>query len=313
MEQKEKGSSEKENEVQKNDNYLPLIIFSVIVIVFWVLTWLYLKDDNQRGTFGDMFGSVNALFSGLAMAGIIFTILLQKKELSLQRHELRDTRREFEIQNETLKKQRFENTFFQLLSLHNDIIDKLYYKAKNISIQYQDVIEMFKLDDEIKYGKVDDEASKRLVFKVALWHLNKGIEERFTSLYGREYKSFNDVKDLELLEDIILGAYTVFFKEFESVLANYFRNLYHCFKFVYLTEMIRLDEKKFYYSIIRAQLSSEELELVFYNAFIPGLGKPNFTYLIKEFDILQNIKLEGVHPSYNSLYSKVFLSVENPF
>jgi hypothetical protein len=39
----------------------------------------------ERGQFGDLFGSVNALFSGLAFAGLIYAILLQRQELSLQR------------------------------------------------------------------------------------------------------------------------------------------------------------------------------------------------------------------------------------
>lgn len=41
-----------------------------------------------------MFGAVNALFSGLAFAGIIYTILPQRRELELQREELRATRTE---------------------------------------------------------------------------------------------------------------------------------------------------------------------------------------------------------------------------
>jgi hypothetical protein len=80
-----------------------------------------------------MFGSVNALFSGLALAGIILTILLQRKELKLQREELKDTRAEFEKQNETLKLQRFENTFFNLLNQQHQIVNAIdfrYYKTK---------------------------------------------------------------------------------------------------------------------------------------------------------------------------------------
>ena len=38
---------------------------------------------------------------------------------------MEQTRDEFKIQNITLRKQRFENTFFQLQALHNEIIDKL--------------------------------------------------------------------------------------------------------------------------------------------------------------------------------------------
>lgn len=43
-----------------------------------------------------MFGGLNALYSGLAFAGIIYTILLQREELKLQRQELKDTRSELE-------------------------------------------------------------------------------------------------------------------------------------------------------------------------------------------------------------------------
>ena len=49
------------------------------------------------GNFGDKFGAVNALFSGLALFGIIVSILIQQKELNLQRNELKETRREFLI------------------------------------------------------------------------------------------------------------------------------------------------------------------------------------------------------------------------
>jgi hypothetical protein len=44
---------------------------------------------DVRGQFGDIFGGVNALFTGLAFAGIIYTILLQRHELEVQRTELR--------------------------------------------------------------------------------------------------------------------------------------------------------------------------------------------------------------------------------
>lgn len=91
---------------------------------------LFIKDSTWRGTFGDQFGAVNALFSGLAFTGLIYTIILQRRDLEIQRHDLKLQREEialnrkemeeqtaeFEKQNETLKIQRFENTFFNMLS-----------------------------------------------------------------------------------------------------------------------------------------------------------------------------------------------------
>jgi hypothetical protein len=72
-----------------------IILFAAIaVVVLWVCCWLLLKDEALRGTFGDMFGAVNALFSGFAFLGVTYAILLQRTELSLQREELTLTRQE---------------------------------------------------------------------------------------------------------------------------------------------------------------------------------------------------------------------------
>ena len=59
---------------------------------------IYLSHE-AKGQFGDSFGALNALFSGLAFAGIIYTIQLQRKELNYQREELRLTR--FELKRST--------------------------------------------------------------------------------------------------------------------------------------------------------------------------------------------------------------------
>lgn len=54
-----------------------------------------------RGTIGDSFGALNSLFSGLAFAGVIMTIIMQKNELTLQRDEMIETRKEFETNRTT--------------------------------------------------------------------------------------------------------------------------------------------------------------------------------------------------------------------
>ena len=85
---------------EKPKKILGLIILLVFVVILWVglggIAWLLFPDMTGRGTFGDMFGVVNSLFAGLAFAGIIYTIFLQKEELRLQRKELELTRKELE-------------------------------------------------------------------------------------------------------------------------------------------------------------------------------------------------------------------------
>lgn len=65
-------------------------IAALVVLLVWALTFLlfFITESSERGQFGDMFGAVNALFSGLAFAGLIITLILQKTELGLQRDEL---------------------------------------------------------------------------------------------------------------------------------------------------------------------------------------------------------------------------------
>lgn len=64
---------------------------------FWsrVRAELATMDEHlaaRRGTFGDMFGAVNAFFSALAFACVFYALILQRQDLRLQRQELEDTR-----------------------------------------------------------------------------------------------------------------------------------------------------------------------------------------------------------------------------
>jgi hypothetical protein len=74
-----------------------VVLFATIIaihVISGVVIYRVLGDWPERGQFGDQFGAVNALFSGLAFAGVIVTILLQREELQLQRQELEQTREE---------------------------------------------------------------------------------------------------------------------------------------------------------------------------------------------------------------------------
>jgi hypothetical protein len=87
--------------------FIPLFIkLAGVILIAWFLFPLlllaaesigfveYIKPSGENGAFGlmgDSFGSLNALFSGLALAGVIVAIILQSKE---QRIEFQDNRKE---------------------------------------------------------------------------------------------------------------------------------------------------------------------------------------------------------------------------
>ena len=81
------------------ERYGPVIVLltvGVLEVGSAILIYRGLPTWSERGTFGDMFGAVNSLFSGLALAGVIYAIILQRQELALQRQELELTRDELQ-------------------------------------------------------------------------------------------------------------------------------------------------------------------------------------------------------------------------
>lgn len=318
-------SLEKQKQYSKEtrkDIWIAVVLFIVITLL-WYLSW-YLIDknifdtahpeinENLRGVFGDKFGAINSLFSGLAFAGIIFTIFLQKRELKLQRQELEETRDEFIQQNETLKKQRFENTFFQLVQLHNDIVDKLKIKPFDqntyekreffigalMELKYKSAYEYYKF---CGLNKLD--APEITTFKMSRDNhhdffdkLSEEEKRNIEALSNQQIENFIS-EPISNKEDNIRRDYEFFFHKYQYNLGHYFRNLYHMFKYIHITQLLPESEKQFYCNIIRAQLSTDELVLLFYNSLTPikyysdhpNLGYPNFKYLIDKYDILQNM------------------------
>lgn len=71
----------------------------------------------QYGTFGDSYGALNALFAGLAFAGLLITIWQQKKDLQATREEMQNTNREF-------AKQTLETSLFQYANFMHKVRPK---------------------------------------------------------------------------------------------------------------------------------------------------------------------------------------------
>lgn len=107
------------SELGKGNNFKKTsygLLFSMIAGVL-ILLWLYYKyinvlaggsGTNYPGTFGDMFGGANALFSGLTFAALIFSVYLQRKANESQTNELAMQRKQLELQMEEMKLAREE-------------------------------------------------------------------------------------------------------------------------------------------------------------------------------------------------------------
>lgn len=258
--------------VRKN---LVWIMLSVVITLFLLnLSLVFFVDDaSDRGTFGDQFGAVNALFSGLAFTGLIYTIILQRRDLAMQRDDLRLQREElvltrqemeeqtaeFEKQNETLRIQRFENTFFNMLSQFQEVVNSL-------ATQYRRSGELLN-------------ASGREFFKISFESMIIHVEDKPRIIYGGMR---NTIKEKGI--DGYVGA------DLPSYLDHYFRLLYRILKFVKDSPLIiGFDDEYEYTSMLRAILSRYELVWLYYNG-LSEYGAEKLKPLIERYAMLKNLR-----------------------
>ena len=71
----------------------------IFILLNYFCTW------QERGVFGDAWGGLNSLFSGLGLFGVAVALALQKRELAGQERELAAAREEQMRTSEILKKQ----------------------------------------------------------------------------------------------------------------------------------------------------------------------------------------------------------------
>ena len=107
---------------------ISLSIGFLLILIVWIAFPYALKcyfdqfhsaaDWQKLGTFGDSFGALNTLFSGLALSGLAVSILLQISELKKLQSKEVDTAAQVAAQSNTLR-------ITALLHYYNNEIDRL--------------------------------------------------------------------------------------------------------------------------------------------------------------------------------------------
>lgn len=247
---------------------LRLLIVTVATIwfLYGLAIVLFIGKVENRGLSGDMFGGITALFSGLAFAGLIFTLFVQKKELQYQREELghlveeqrqtkghlKDQATHLKSQSDFIERQIFENNFFQLLSSFNVYVSNTRLNRLKISYVGHDA-----------YGEI--------------------YEDLLTKISG----FYEDHKPGSVQ---FIATYKAFFEDHKDDLGPYYRQLYNILKFI---KMSNLNDKGFYSNIVRAQLSDSELTLLACN-IASEHGSKKMAPLVREFDLLKHCSDEKI-------------------
>ncbi|HYJ05786.1 MAG TPA: putative phage abortive infection protein [Chthoniobacterales bacterium] len=244
-----------------------LYVAIIVVIAVWVTFWIAMVKAPwfqppagefyaSRGQFGDMFGAINALFSALAFAALFFATWLQKRELYYQRLQLEGQKQELQQTREVFEKQTFENTFFHLITLHHEILNASTATTTN-----------------------DAGLPKELRGRDAF----EFFYRRLLALREHNTKQHPFPVDVELAYDILHQFHS-------SSLRHYFRHLYHVVKFV---DESGVSQKQFYVDLLRAQLSTNEQLLLFYNCAV-GRGRARFLSLALKYRLFDEMLEENL-------------------
>lgn len=91
---------------------LPIAFMGFIFWLFYVGKFP-LQGNNiaERGQFGDSFGVLNSLFTGLGFGGLVVTLILQQRQLQQQESEL-------QIQRQAEQVRHYEETLHKLLAMY---------------------------------------------------------------------------------------------------------------------------------------------------------------------------------------------------
>lgn len=242
--------------------------FAVIALVLFVVAYIVVFHDapistsaEGWGQFGDYFGgTLGAVLALFALIALLITLRVQAYEIHLSVQELGESAKALAQQVDTLKRQTFENTFFQLLKIHGEIVSSIDLRTG---------------------GKVT--AAGRDCLRAYFKRLRASLEK----------VSRGDLLDVRAGVRV---TYQDIFDAYESDLGHYFRHLYRIFKFI---DESGIEDKRSYAGIVRAQLSADELGLLFFNGISEHGEK--FRVLMERFAVLENLRPKRI-PLWEELH-----------
>jgi len=238
---------------------LLLVFFPFDILHNRKILWFSL-NTSEYDKLGDFINGITSPF--LSIAAFILLYLTYKS----QSKELEQTRSILKKQTETIEKEQFESTFFNLLSFHHQIVNSIDLKKSRLGIT------------------------------------SNGLDVKRDIVYGRDcfvtfYSGFSNTyskHDLDMPNQtqsdnlgIIKKAYNEYYSKHQADLGHYFRNLYHLIKYI---DKSNITNKQEYTSLVRAQLSSHEQLLLFYNC-LSNLGT-KFKLLVEKYSLFKNMSID---------------------
>lgn len=300
--------------------FIPFLIFIVIVVTcfpYWFTRPNFSGIDfTDKGQIGDTIGGITGPF--IAIAGAILTFFAFWVQFKANEQQKLD-----------LKTERFENKFYELLSLHKSnvseaVIGNLDGRRSFTAMFYElrlcyHIVQHLK-EKRLKSNKLRKEIQKikeidvlEFSYMIFFYGIGPNSEKHFDrGLTKTQKEFFSDIKSF--IEKEIHRPYEKFLKKkpdakyymlkiigteaelyfypFDghvSKLSHYYRHLFQTARFVVDQEFLDHQQKYGYLKTLRAQLSNFEQLLLYYNAV--AWFEDQWKDLFIEYRLIKNIPI----------------------
>lgn len=294
-----------------------LAIGAAVYIPFFIRD-LFLGTANYQnysdlGPIGDYIGGTTvAILTAASVFLLLATILMQRREIKISQQgidelvkqtaasveQAEEARKEVAITNETMRKQQFESTFFSMISLHQNLVDRLksdenegyqvieeslktlhdnyidvaHEKFKKLYIE-DDYFEIFELIEYLKMHSYAHAMPVQSGIRTEVLKFYNDLDFRNIFDYQDGNRMIRDFKKYtyQNVEDVNINqAFHRFIISYEKFLSSYFNSIITIIKFVSTSEYECKDkensteENKVYREIFFSQLSPQEIVLIYY-------------------------------------------------
>ncbi len=230
-----------------------LLLFVVLLAISPIIVYCitlhrsgFAESSSDFGVFGDYIGGTIGTIVGAISIYLVYITYISQVKFARK-------------QDEAMKRQQFETTFFSLLEQQQIIRSQL-------------------------KGIIGDETYEGILY---LQGLKSQLEDALSELNYIQDEVTEDNK--VMLKNRVNGLYIDFFLPNVSNLGHYFRHLYHILKYI---DDSQLSDSKKYADLLQSQLSNDELYLLAVNG-ISNYGRRKMLPLMDKYGFLENYNANG--------------------
>lgn len=260
--------------------WIAIFIVPILALIFFMIVNRHDLTSGELGTFGDFIGGIaNPIFGFLSFITLLYTIMLQSKELELTRQELEKTKEELrrsaqaqELSSKVLQQQQFDSIFFSLIEQINKSTDT-YIKQNYDASGKNNFIESIRNHEQNK-------------FDITKWQLCKGsndIRGVFELLINKERKALLTFTQLSVL-------------------------IYQALK---LIKNSSINNKKFYTNILRSSINQDILFILAINCCRKDIDMSKYKKLLEDYAFFEHMPFKlSSEDSYSMILAFLLLDYD---